>query len=183
MERLVIQYPVLIWTLLNLLHYYLNFLNIRLYISSADFGPKFEIKYDKKFFLKLLMWLGFGIVFLYAYRQAFLQQNVTDNEYFAFAGGMFFLVIGYLLRDITSLMSYFVHRMETPKTTYKFSFKSSMISNSFAFFGYSALMLLSFLISKHPLLLGGTIGLATGGLICICKITGKQQHNRNNQIT
>jgi len=181
MERLLVQYAAVIWTLLNLLYYYLNFLNIRLCKSLADFDPKFEIKCDKKSFFKFLIWIVFGIIFLSADRQAVLQKRVTTDEHLVLIGGFIFLMVGYLLKDILYLGKYFVYRREIPKTT--LSFKSSAILSSFEFFGYSALMLLSFLISKHPLLLGGTIGLATGGLICICKILGKQRHGRNNQIT
>ncbi len=172
MERLLIQYTlltVLMWNLLNFLHYYLSFLNSRLYKSLADFDSKFEVKYNKKYFLKLLLWLGFGTVYLLSYKQAFLQKAITANEYFAWVGGLYFCVIGYLLSDILSLGKYFVCQIKMSKISY-FSFNTSMILYSFEFFGYSTLMLLSFLISKHPFLLGGTIGLAFDGILGIFQI-------------
>jgi hypothetical protein len=131
--------------------------------------------------LKLLGWLVFGILWLSAYRQAILQKAVTTtNEYFALVGGLFFFVIGHLLRDILSLGKYFVYRRKI-KITY-FSFKASTILSSFEFFGYSTLIFLGFLISNNPLLLGGTIGLAIGGLLYIFegekkKYYSKVEHN------
>ena len=183
MERLIVQYAELIWVLLNLLHYYLNFLNNRLSKSLVAFDSKFKIKYDKKSFLRNLVWIGFGVVFLSFYRHAVLHKAATTEEHFVVIGGFIFLVVGYLLQDILFLGGYFVCRSEMPRMTYPFSPKVSAILVSFDLFGYSALMLLSYLVSKHPFLLGGAIGLATGGLICIYQITGKQQRDRNNQIT
>jgi len=180
MEQFIIQHPVptlIIWTVLNLLHYYLNFLNSRLYKSLADFDPKFEIKYDQKSFWKLLLWIGFGIGMLCAYRQLILQKPEKTDEYFVFAGALFFLVIGYLLKDILSLGKYFVYCREISKITYP-SFKATMILISFEFFGYSILMFLSFLISKSPFLLGGAIGLAFGGALCILELTRKKYSSK-----
>jgi hypothetical protein len=175
MERLIIQYAELIWIVLNLLHYYLRFLIARLYKNLADFDSEFEIKYDKKSFLKFLAWIGFGAVTLFAYRHAALQKVVTADEYSAWVGAFFFFVIGCLLRDILSMGNYFVYWREISKVT--ISFKASMILSSFEFFGYSTLMLLSFLISKNPFLLGGTIGLAFGGSWHIFELTRKKYSN------
>ena len=183
MEGLIIQYPVsilLVWTLLNFLHYYLTFLNIRLYKNVLDFDSKFEVKYNKKDFFRLLLWLGFGVGMLAVFRQAMLQKIVTTNKYFVWIGAFFSLVIGWLLSDFLSLAKYFVYRRETPKLTYSSS-KASMIVYSFEFFGYSALMLLSFFISKHPLLLGGTIGLAFGGILYLFKLSKRQYYSKIEQ--
>ncbi len=174
MERLIVQYAELIWVLLNLLHYYLNFLNNRLRKSLADFDPKSGIKYNNKSFLRILLWIGFGVVFLSFYRHAVLHKAATTEEHFVVIGGFIFLVVGCLLRDILYMGGYFVCRSEMPRTTYSFSFETSAILASFEFFGYSVLMLLSYLVSKHPFLLGGAIGLATGGLICICQVKRKK---------
>jgi uncharacterized protein YneF (UPF0154 family) len=135
---------------------------------------------------------------LSALRQAFLQKYVTAYEYFVWVGAFFFLVIGYLLRNVLSLIGYFIRRRGMPKITSShpktsknaicdientnnegfgigsYSFKHSTIAYSFEFFGYSTLMLLSFLISKNPFLLGGTIGLAFGGMLNILALTKKK---------
>ncbi len=120
------------------------------------------------------------------YMQLILQKPEKTNEYFVFAGAVFFLVIGYLLKDILSFAKYFVYWRKISKTE-TYSFKASMFLYSFEFFGYSTLILLSFLISKHPLLLGGTIGLAFGGALCILELTRKKyyakiEHNPKNGV-
>lgn len=176
MEQLILQYPALIWitwAFLNFLHYYLNFLNSRIYKNLADFDFKFELEYNKKSFLRLLVWIGFGIAFLSAYRQAFLAKVVTTEEYFAWIGGFFFLIVGYLLRDVQFLGGYFIYRRETTKKI-TYSFKTSMILASFEFFGYSAITLLCFLVSKNSFLFGGTIGLAFAGILFIFEIKRKK---------
>jgi hypothetical protein len=168
MEELIIQHPsliLLIWTILNLLHYCLNLLSIRLYKNLPDFDSQFETNCDKKYFLKLLLWLGFGIGVLVALRQAMLEKGVTAYQYFAWVGAFFFLIMGYLLMDILSLTGHFVFWKRVHKIAY--SFKDSAMVCSFEFFAYSTLILLSFVISKNPFLLGGTIGLAFGGILCI----------------
>lgn len=178
MEPLVIQYPtetLIIWTLLNLLHYVLNFVNGQLYKRLVG-NSKFEIKYNKKFFLKLLLWLGFGIGVLAAHRQAMLDKDITAYEYFVWVGAFFFLEIGYLLLDFLALLKYFVYQREMLKITY--SFKTSTLMYSFEFFGYSVLVLLSFLVSKDSFLLGGSIGLAFGGILYILELTRKKNYSK-----
>jgi hypothetical protein len=63
------------------------------------------------------------------------------------------------------------------------STKASMILSSFEFFGYSTLTLLGFLISQNPLLLGGTIGLAFGGTLCIFQVINKKYYIELNRTT
>jgi hypothetical protein len=139
------------------------------------FDCKFEIKYDKKYFLKLLLWLGFGIGFLAALRQTMLKEEITSYEYFAWVGAFFFLMIGYSLRDILSLGKYFICRKEMSTC---FSFNTTLILIAIEFFGYSTLMLLTFLTSKNPFLLGGTIGLVFGGILYILELTRKKNRSK-----
>lgn len=170
MKQLIIQHPVLlliIWTALNFLYYFLNLLQWQLYKRSADFDSRYGPKSPKRRFLKLLPWIGFGIVWLSAIRQVDLKKPEGENEYFIYVGAFFFLIIGYLLIQILSLGRYFVYRREM--TTKFCSPNTSRILTSLEFFGYSALILLSYLISKDPLLLGGIIGLAFGGIMCLFK--------------
>jgi hypothetical protein len=180
MEQLIIQHPVitlLVWTILNLLYFCLNFLGIWLYKNLPSFDSKFETSRGKRYFWRVLLGLGFGIVWLSASRGMMLAEKITPYEYFVWVGGFFFLIIGYLLRNILSLGKHFIYRKETSKITC-FSFNTTMIFAAIEFFGYSTLMLLSFLLSKNPFLLGGTIGLAFGGVLHILELTRKK--NRSN---
>ncbi|MGA2915305.1 MAG: hypothetical protein ABSE89_04700 [Sedimentisphaerales bacterium] len=128
--------------------------------------------------MKLSLWLAFGVGTLAALRQAMLEEKVTTNEYFVWVGAFFFIIIGYLLRDILYLEKHFVYWKQSPTTTY--SFKAAAIVRSFEFFGYAALILLSFLISKNPILLGGTVGLVFGGSLYIFELINKKYRSGNN---
>jgi hypothetical protein len=168
---------LLVWTILNLLYCCLNFLSIRLYKNLPGFDSKFETSRGKKYFLRVLLWLGFGIGFLAVLRQTMLEERITSYEYFVWVGVFFFFIIGYLLRTISSFGKYFIYRRETLRTTC-FSFNTTLVFSAIEFFGYSALVLLSFLISKNPFLLGGTIGLASGGVRYLLELTRKKSRSK-----
>ena len=175
MELLIIQRPILtliIWTLLNLAQYCLNILNSRLYKNLVDGDFRYVKNYKKTALLRHILWIGFGILILSAYRQAFLQEAVTAYECSVWYGAFFFLVIGHLIGVVLYLGKYFVYHKENLRTTCSFS--ASMILQSCDLFGYSILVLLSFLITTSPFLLGGAIGLAFGGSLPLFELINKK---------
>jgi hypothetical protein len=177
MENLIIQYPVrmlLVWTLLNVLACCLDVLGRRLTKDVANSDPGFQVKSYKKAFLIFLLWLGFGIGTLAANRQEMLEDDTKTYECLVYIGAFFFVVIGYLLSNIMSLLKYFVCRKEMPKPS-TYSYKTCIIIRSLEFFGYSALILLSFAISENPILLGGAIGLAFTAGIYLLELTRKKK--------
>ena len=179
MQQLIIQNQLLMlvtWTILNLTYCCLSFLNGRLFRKPTAFDNIYQIKYLKRL-LWLVLWLGFGIGMLSAARGSLMEEDITADKYFIYVGVFFFIVIGFLLTDIRILATYFVYRKQTSKMTY--SFNRSMILHSFDMFGYSALILLSFLITKDSLLLGGAIGLAFNGCLYLSKLI-KQYYINNH---
>lgn len=172
MEQVIIQYPVLtwiIWVFLNFLAYYFQFLNYTLYQKLIN---NFEFKANKKSFLHLLGWLCIGTIILFGFRQAVLQnQGITYYAYFAWIGGLFFFIIGCLVSNIVSLLEYFIHRKEKKKIIY--SYCSCIILSSLEYLGYSLLIFSGYFFTRSPFLLGGTIGLAVAGILCIFEINRK----------
>lgn len=172
MENLILLYPklmLLTWILLNLLHRGINFLNLRLYKNLMVLDSSYITTYNRKYFLKFLLWLGFGIGMLAALRQQILNKNITGFEYFTWVGAFFFIVIGYFLNEILLLTRYFVYQKDN-STLICPSHKTALILTAIEFFGYSVLVLLGFFITKTPFLLGGTIGLAFGGFLYIFQL-------------
>lgn len=167
MESFIVQNPMLIhvaWVLLNLLYYCAGFYIWRLwkrYFPQAD--PAYDIKYDWKFFLRPLLFIGYGSLMFWGCQHVISQRESAIYTYFAVIGALFSLMIGFLLITVRSLINYAACRKEISQVTFP-SFKLSCISNASEFFAFSFLMLVSFLITKNPFLLGGTVGFAFGGV-------------------
>ncbi|OQA03557.1 MAG: hypothetical protein BWY69_00397 [Planctomycetes bacterium ADurb.Bin401] len=165
MKQLIIKYPVLIislWVILNIIHCCLNLINSKLYKEVAEPDVKFKIKYNIMYFLKLLLWLAFGILILITSRNTMLNKDIITRE-IVWYGALFFLIIGLIIRDLKTLGEYIVYWRKMPKTFY--SVRASMIVHSFEFFGYAIIMFLSCIVSQNAFLCGGALGFFGLGIV------------------
>lgn len=187
MEELIYQYPcmtILIWNLLNVLHVLIYSINKQFFKRLTDSAHNFEIK-SWKTMLKFLAWLAFGTIYLWAYKNAYSTNAVSDYEYLAWVGAIYFCIIGFLIKDICFFVWYLAsdkNRLKAIYSSYEFFNSPSMFFQSLDFFGYSILIFISFLISHHPFLLGGTFGLAFDGVLCLLRLKKSEKKNQNRSL-
>lgn len=160
MEEIVIQHTELIWIIwicLNFPLYFFKFLNCKIYCNLINFGSVY--KYQKKIFFDFLVWIITGTAIVFAYKRAISEKDISVFWFLVWVGGLYFIVIGCLLKEIILLVEYFIYKGEISKRI-PYSFKSSLMLSSIDFLEYAILILLCFFVTKSPFLLGGSIGFA-----------------------
>lgn len=176
LERIIIEHPklmVLGWLFLNVLYCCVSFLLRRLYKKKGWDDSRSVTKITKKSLLRFLVWLVFGVVVLVGCGQKYSQGKMTINAYSDYVGAFYFLIIGYLLTVVQSFIKYLFCWRKMSEMNFTSS-KESSILHSIDFFGYSAFVLLCFLVSGNRFLLGGAWGLAIGAVILLVDMSDER---------
>ena len=138
--------------------------NLQGFIPSSVYNEKKSVK---KFLVGFFLFLGYVVLFvIYGEIYGVQSNRITLKNCFIHIGIYYFIVIGWIVRSLRALGMYWIWKKNV-KEIPKYSEKIYRFSEFYSFWEYALIVFVSFLITGHYFLLGGTIGLLLAGLISL----------------